>query len=82
MTMAINDKQNDTPPPLYIEGTELKNVKEIVYLGDVINDKGNNDILIDDKVKRGISAMVRIEALVKEAGLGIHTINVHILLYS
>ena len=82
MTMAINDKQNDAPPPLFIEGTELKKVKEIVYLGDVINDKGNNDSLIDDRVKRGISAMVRIEALVKEAGLGIHTINVHILLYS
>ena len=31
---------------------------------------GNNDSLIDDRVKRGISAMIRVDALVKEASLG------------
>ena len=56
-------------------------VGEIGYLGDVINDKGNNDSMMEDRVKRGISAMIRIEVLIKETGLGIHTIDVHLLLY-
>ena len=79
--MPINAKKGDVPPPLYIEDTELEIVKELGYLGDILNDKGNNDSLIEDRVKRGISAMIRSEALVRETGLGIHTINVHLLLY-
>ena len=51
------------------------------YLGDVINEKGDNTSLIEDRRQRGISAMVRIEALVRETELGVHTINVHLLLY-
>ena len=80
-SMAINGDKDDTIPPLFIEDTILQIVREIVYLGDVINDLGNNDSMMEDRVKRGISAMIRIEALIKETGLGIHTIDVHLLLY-
>ena len=81
-TMAINAKKGYTLPPLYIDDTKIQEVKEIEYLGDVINSKGNNDSMIEDRVKRGYSAMIRVEALIKEASLGVHTINVHLLLYN
>ena len=35
-------------------------VHEIIYLGDVFNDMGNNDGLIKDRVKRAIKATISI----------------------
>ena len=37
--------------------------------------------VIEDRVKRGISAMIRIEALIREVAVGVHTISLHVLLY-
>ena len=60
----------------------------IEYLGDIVNSKGNNIDLVEDRVKRRevypISAMIqiKIEALIRETCLlGVHTINVHLLLH-
>ena len=79
--MIVNGKKMDHPPELYIDEAKVELVQIIEYLGDVINSKGDYSDLVKDRVKRGISAMVRIEALINEAGLGIHTVSVHLLLY-
>ena len=80
-TMVVNANKEDKSPVLYIDEVKLEEVSKITYLGDVFNDRGNNIDLIDDRVKRGLSALVRIEAVVRETCLGIHTVNVHLLLY-
>ena len=80
-TMVINGKKKDGPADLYIEGIKIEVANKIVYLGDVINNKGSNSDLIEDRIQRGTSAMIRVEALVREASLGVYTVAVHHLLY-
>ena len=78
--MALN--VDEAPPSLVID--ELKKVLPtdvIVYLGDLFNRKGNNDDLIQDRVKRGTKASICISALVKESYLGKYEISVWLLLY-
>lgn len=79
-SLTVNGKKC-RQPELFIEDTKMEAAKFLVYLGDVINEKGNSNDLAKDRVKRGTSAMIRIEALVKETGLGIHQVSVHLLLY-
>ena len=47
----------------------------------MINSKGDYSDLVLNRIRRGVVAMIRIEALVNETGLGVHTVNVHLLLY-
>ena len=79
--MIINGKKKVSPADLYIEEVKIEVAEKIVYLGDVVNSKGSNSDLIEDRIQRGTSAMIRVEALVKETSLGIYTISVHLLLY-
>ena len=79
--MVVNGKKKDVAPSLFIEDVKLQVAQILDYLGDVINEKGDNTSLIEDRRQRGISAMVRIEALIRETELGVHTVNVHLLLY-
>ena len=74
-------KKESSPPDLYIEEVKMEIAEKIVYLGDVVNSKGSNADLIEDRIQRGTSAMIRVEALVKEARLGIYTVSVHLLLH-
>ena len=81
-SMALN--VDETPPNLAIEIDGSKFVitaDVIVYLGDPFNEKGNNDDLIADRVKRGIKASICIESLIREATLGTYEISVWLLLY-
>ncbi len=78
--MAMNT--DGTPPTLTID--DLKRVipaDVIIYLGDPFNEKGNNDDLIQDRVRRGTKASICITSLIYEINLGIHEISVWILLY-
>ena len=80
-SMILNGKKDTEPPSLFIEKVKVGTATVITCLGDPINNKGTNSDLIADRQQRGTSAMIRIEVLVKETGLGIYTINVHLLLY-
>ncbi len=60
--MVIHPKKDTHFPALGIEESRVEEVSKIVYLGDIVNSKGNNIDLIEDRVKRGTSAMVQIEA--------------------
>ena len=81
--MVIKQKGKKNPvPTLYVNGEEVGVVSSIKYLGDVFNSKGNNDDLMEDRVKRGTAAMVSINGFMRETSVGPHTINVHLLLYN
>ena len=55
--------------------------EQIVYLGDVFNMHGDNDSLIQDRIRRGTKATICITSLMQETNLGIHETNVWLLLY-
>ena len=67
--LVIDDKKKVTP------------CSEIVYLGDVFNEKGDNSGLIKDRIARGTKAMIIIESLVREGNLGVFEVSVWLLLY-
>ena len=80
--MVLNSTKADKPVKMAIDKTKnVVDTEEITYLGDVFNSKGNNDDLIKDRIKRGVKAMVCISSLLAETDLGIHKINVSLLLY-
>ena len=81
--MLINkrNKANIVVPELKIDNQVLEEVYKVVCLGDVFNSKGNNDDLVEDRVKRGTAVAVSIHGFMREITLGIHTISVYILLH-
>ncbi len=81
-TMVMNKKPEVTLPILKIDELfKVLETMEITYLGDVFNQKGNNDGLLADRLKRGTKAMITISALMAEADVGVHHINILLLLY-
>ena len=48
----------------------------------MFNSKHNNEDLMNDRVKRGTKAMISIQGFMREASLGIHTVNVYLLLHN
>ena len=79
--MLVNGKSMDKIPDLYINGEKVDQVKLLKYLGDIFNSKGNNEDLMDDRVKRGTASMVSIQGFMRETFLGVHTLSVYLLLY-
>ncbi len=80
--MAMNC--DDILPLLLIESDGSKCVipaEVIIYLGDVFNEKGNNDDLIKDRIRRGTKASICITSLIRETNLGIYEMSVWLLLY-
>ena len=69
------------PPVLMIDGEEITRDCITEYLGDVFNSEGNNKDLFKDRLKRGIKAMVGIQAFMSENSFGKYTIGIHVLLY-
>ena len=82
-TMVINLKQLDEDLPVLMldDNNKVIIAKEIAYLGDIFNDLANNDGLMLDRVKRGTKAMITIVALMAETEVGIHKVNIMLLLY-
>lgn len=69
-------------PELEVEGEKVQQVKLMKYLGDIFNEKGNNDDLVEDRAKRGTASMVSIQGFMREASLGTHTLSVYLLLHN
>lgn len=80
--MLINRKRNARVPELEIKGEKVQEANVIQYLGDVFNDKGNNDDLMGDRAKRGTASMISIQGFMREASLGTHTLSVYLLLHN
>ena len=81
--MVVNQKHlgEDLPELMLDDKNKVIIAKEIAYLGDIFNDLANNDGLMADRVKRGTKAMITIVALMAETDVGIHRVNVMLLLY-
>ena len=81
-SMVVHGKNKVKSPDLVIdEGKKVIPAAEIAYLGDIFNDKGNNDGLVSDRIRRGTVAMISISALMSEVNVGIYRISTFLLLY-
>ena len=73
--IIVNKKKHDSMPSLYIGSDRVQQISVAKFLGDMINDKGNNKDLILDRVNKGKSAMANCLALSNEVTMGIHYVQ-------
>ena len=80
--MILNKRAGVEHPKLQLEDGEFVIPASVItYLGDLFNEKGNNDNLMQDRVNRGTKAMITIMAMMSETDVGDQYINVMLLLY-
>ena len=80
-SLVMNKKKKDLLPELFIGNEQIENASIIEYLGDIFNQKGDNTDMIKDRVRRGIAALISIEAIMADLQLGTFTVCVYLLLY-
>ena len=66
---------------LDISGEIADNVDKVKYLGDIFNSKGNNNDLIESRVKTGKQKIGVIQAFCKEIALRNYEIDIMLQLY-
>ena len=81
MIMNQNRIEEELPVLMLDDNNRVILAKEITYLGDIFNILGNNDGLIADRISRGTKAMITIASLMAEIKVGIHHVEVMLLLY-
>ena len=81
LLLCINTKQDDVIPRLKVGETVVKNVDSAPYLGDIFNSSGNNNDLIDDRVKKGKACTINAMSLCGEVTMGMFSIETLMLLY-
>ena len=59
----------------------MENKKEVIYLGDVFNKKGDLQDLIEDRIKRGMSCLINSIALCNEINIGEYRLQTLLVLY-
>ena len=79
-SMALNFDE-DVPILMIDDEKFVIPAEEIVYLGDPFNIRGDNDSLVQDRIRRGTKAIICITSLIQETNLGIHETSVWLLLY-
>ena len=79
--MVVNKKKAEGLPLMFIEDQLIEIVSQIKYLGDIFQENGKNDGLIQDRISRAIVVILKIEAILSETQFGKHTIEISLLLY-
>ena len=79
--LTINGKPHHSKPRLKIGDGEIPQVKTAKLLGDVLNEKGNNTDLTEDKSKKAKAAMVNCLAMCNEVTMGMFFVKSSMILY-
>ena len=79
--MLLNGEIEDIPELVIDDENNVIPSEEIVYLGDVFNMWGNNEGLIEDRVRRAMKAMLTIVSLMAETNVGVYHVSTMLLLY-
>ncbi len=69
--MILNQKSTTPTPTLTIGDGVVKQVKSTKCVGDTVNDRGTNVDMIDDRVKKGLGAIVSSLSICNEVTMGI-----------
>ena len=80
--LALNKKMHYKTPTLLIGDEKIAQVDHTKFLGDIINEKGTNTHMIDDKVTKARAAMVSSLALCSELTLGVYLMKASIIMYN
>ena len=80
--MIINKKAHDSMPSLKIGENCIKQVSSTKFLGDMVNEKGDNKDLVSDRVQKGNVVMINSLSLCNEVTLGAHHTKVALILYT
>ena len=81
-TLIINKKTHDSMPLLQIDNDVLKQITTTKFLGDMVNEKGDNKDLIADRVKKGKAVIVNCMSLCSEITMGTHYVKAALTLYN
>ena len=79
--MLVNGSKEDYVPTLEINNHKMESYETLEYLGDIFNKCGNNNDLIESRVRKGKGCSVNIMSMCKDITLGIHALETLILLY-
>ena len=77
--MHIGDSEG-TCPILKVHGTNMENVTEDTYLGDLISSDGKNRKNIDKRISKGLGIISQITNLLEVVSFGHHYIEIALLL--
>ena len=78
--VPVNVKPTSPVPVLLVNGEEIKEKEKVTYLGDVINKRGNNTDLVEDRVKRGKEVIIRAMSICDKS-MGSYSVEILMVLY-
>ena len=78
--IVIDGCKHKVFPQLYIGEHVIKDT-QVVYLGDIINKKGNNTTMIKERVRQATAKMISIFAMVDYAMFGTFTLQARVQCY-
>ena len=79
--LTVNKKKHHSNPTLTIGEGVVPQVKCTKSLGDMVNEKGNNKDMVDDKVNKAKAAMISCLSMCNEITLGLFFIESATVLY-
>ena len=79
--LTVNKKSHHRSPTLHIGDGVIPEVKCTRSLGDMVNEKGNNKDLVEDKVQKAKAAMINCISMCNEVTLGLFFIESANVLY-
>ena len=77
----LNRKSTDSVPTLLVDGQAIEAVSKAKCLGDVVNDKGNNQSLVSDRAQKGNAVLIYSISICSEATVGKYVIDMMLLMY-
>ena len=80
--MCVNSSDGDVVPVLEVQSKVVKNVENICYVGDFFNIKGNNNDLIQDRIRKGTICMRSTIAECTDITLGQYAIHTLLTMYN
>lgn len=79
--LAMNKKAHCSVPTLVIGDGAIPQVKCTKSLGDMVNEKGNNSDLIEDRTKKAKAAMISCLSMCNEVTMGLFFVESATILY-
>ena len=81
LLVMLNRKSTDSVPTLLVNGHAIEAVSKAKCLGDVVNDKGNNQSLVSDRAQKANAVLIYSISICSEATVGKFVIDMMLLLY-
>ena len=81
MIICVNQGAATAIPRLKINNVVLEERQVVTYLGDMFNRKGNNNDMIEDRVKSGKSCIVNSISMCSDVSMGSFAIETLLVLY-